>query len=361
MTDYWQRAALYVEAIGGDPAALRAVRERLGSEAFARDLRLGSALALAASDAGEAPAPEWTASLQASMTSWLLVDEAVSSIGETLRDGRHRWAPIKGYDVGRRFYDERERREIGDLDILVDPAEFDPVREALEAAGWTGWTSGERAEQYMTREGYAWQAKRGSLELLEVHFRFWGVVPEGLEAEALAVASPDPILGGTAVRLSPEHCYLIAAVHAWTQQAPRSLNDWRDMSRIVRSGADGWQEAVAELTRRWSLELPVALSADVARRLWPDPSHDELLALLRPRLGRWERWVLDRLDEAGADAVAWSSVALARLLAGRPSRAGWRSVWRRLWPHPAKVEEATPSDWSWLRRRSHHLWSSWAG
>ena len=106
---------------------------------------------------------------------------------------------------------------------------------------------------------------------------------------------------------------------------------------------------------RWELELPVALSAFVADRLWPSRVHETVLDGLQPHLKRRESEILSRLAGVGPDGVPWSRIALARLLSGRPSRAGWRSVWRRLWAHPGAVEKATPEEWSWPRRRLRHL------
>ena len=46
---------------------------------------------------------------------------------------------------------------------------------------------------------------------------------------------------------------------------------------------------------------------------------------------------------------------LARLLSGRASRAGWRSLPRRIWAHPGIVEQTTPAHWIWPARRIAHL------
>ena len=113
-----------------------------------------------------------------------------------------------------------------------------------------------------------------------------------------------------------------------------------------------------DLSRRWELELPVTLSASVVERLWLSPLCGEIVAMLEPELTRGERRLLLRLGSEGVDALSWARIVLARLLGGRASRAGWRVAWRQFWPHPVVVERATPRQWSWPRRRLHHLGAS---
>lgn len=353
--DHWRRVAICVSASDGDAAALDRVAGSPDLSETAQRLRLGPALALAAESLSVEPDDRWRSNLQSAMTAWLVIDRAAADVARLLAESDVRWAPIKGFDVGTRFYEPRERRPTSDLDILVDGDGFARARQALEANGWRSLATGRRVERYMRDEGYAWQATGPVAALLEVHFRLWGMVPEGLDVEALDQSVADIDLGATGRRLQPEHAFVLAAVHAWTQESPRALNDWRDLERIAGSRSAGLCEGVIEAARRWSLELPISMSAAVVEQLWSSEYCGEIRRALGPDLRRPERRLLRRLSTGGIDAVAWWRIVLARLTAGRPSRAGWMTVWRRVWAHPGSVERATPAEWSWPRRRLHHL------
>ncbi len=320
---------------------------------LARSLGVAPALALVAADSGfeQAVVASWRQALQLSMARWLLVREAVESVSEALSNAGVRWAPIKGFDVCSRFYDPPESRPTTDLDILIEPARFDDARRCLGAAGWSGLFEGARAEDYLRSEGYAWQATGPSPVLLEVHFRLWGLVEEGLAEVMISSAHPDPALGATGLRLRRDHAYLLAAVHAWLRETPRSLSDWRDLDRILRVSSEEEIGLIIVGARNGALGLPVCLSSAVAARLWPQSGHGRILDALAPELLRREATVLEDLESVGFDGLSTARIVLARLLSGRPSRAGLRSVWRRLWPHPGIVERETPAEWSWVRRR----------
>jgi len=350
----WSRAFTCVAAAEGDAAALALVADSAALNDLARASRLQPALALAAERLSVEPHDEWRRQLQSAMTAWLLVERTAARVSEVLAAAGVRWAPIKGFDVGRRFYEPREQRSTSDLDLLIDTASLPRARQALESAGWSGLETGRRLERYLREEGYAWQAVGEASVLLEVHFRLWGAVPEGLEDEVL-MESLDALDPGGGRRLTPAHAFVLGAVHGWTQDLPRSLNDWRDLDRIARQEPRELAANVVAITRRWSLQLPVALSAAVVERLWSGDVSREILAALTPDLQRGEERLLRQLSADGIDAVSWSRIVWARLMAGRPSRAGWRTVWRRIWAHPGEVERVTPGEWSWARRRWHHL------
>ena len=217
---------------------------------------------------------------------------------------------------------------------------------ALEKAGWRRRLTGDNIESYLAEEGYACQFFRqesaGRSVLVELHFRLWGMVAEGLDAELLQESHDRSEAFAGFRSLAPAYAYLIAALHGWTRTRPRKLVDFRDLDAILcRESAAGERVELAarvvELARRWSLELPTCLGAEVAAQLWPESGHEQIVAALEVDLGRWEGRPLVRLRQGGIDQVALSGVVLGRLLAGRASRAGWKSVWRRVWAHPGVV------------------------
>jgi hypothetical protein len=305
----------------------------------------------------------WSAELHSTAVSWMLLSRAAEEIAPVLDAGCARWTPIKGFDVGTRFHAVREERPLTDLDVLIAAAELDAVSDALAARGWRAGECHPRTLEFVAREGYTRHfsspvAGGSATILVEVHFRLWGFVQEGLAAEILERASVDARVGG--LRPEAEHTYVIAALHGWTKPSPRDLLDWRDLEFVLRSHPEAAQRIalaskVVDVSRRWALELPVCLSAEVAARLWPESGHERIVEGLEPSLRPMERRLLAGLREGGLDAVSLARIVLARLLAGRPSRAGWRSVSRRVWAHPGVVELETSPEHSWSRRRWTHV------
>ena len=364
--------ALIAAAAEGSDEALEVVLSSPDLTALAVASRLGPSLALGARRMGlEGPAVDAsTRRLHSSATAWLLVAESAEHVFEALATTDVRWAPIKGFDVGTRFYSCREERPLSDLDLLVERNGLEAARAVLTASGWTCRETSPRAQRFVAEEGYTYHFSGNDsptlpASLVEIHFRLWGMVPEGLEVEILEAARADPEDPVGCLRVEPAHAYLIAAIHGWTRSAPRDLADWRDLERIAstigRAGAELTAAAIVARARRWSVELPVCLSAEVAARLWPGSVHEQVVRALEPAL-RWiEGRELGRLRQGGLDAVTLSRVVLARLLAGRSSRAGWRSVWRRVWAHPGVVELETSDELSWPRRRWQHLRRSVGG
>jgi hypothetical protein len=257
--------------------------------------------------------------------------------------------PIKGCDVGARVYEHPEERPVGDVDLLVAEADFPRARDALTASGWRPFFAGERAERYLREEGYAWAATDAAGLLLEVHVRLWGLVPAGLASALLAAALPDPALGSTGRRLPLAGAWLLAAVHAWLNPPPRPLLSWWDLERLAAADPGIVDEAV-RLAEAWDLQLPAGLAAAQAAELWGSEPNREIADRLLARL-----YLPERLAGRRGEAASLKAIVLARLLSGRASRAGWRSLPRQVWAHPGVVEQETPPDRSWPARRLSHV------
>jgi hypothetical protein len=165
-------------------------------------------------------------------------------------------------------------------------------------------------------------------------------------------AVPDPGLGPTAGRLPLTHAWLVAAVHVWLNPPPRPLLAAWDLERIA---APALVEDITRLAVDWDLQLPAALAAAYAAGLWDSDPHrrivDRLLDTLRPA----ERLTARRALEGDIGSTPLGSIVLARLLSFRSSRAGWRSLVRRVWAHPGIVEMETPPGRSWPARRLSHV------
>lgn len=270
-----------------------------------------------------------------------VLKQALESVGDALGPAGVRWAPIKGGDLAFRVYDQPEDRQCGDLDVLVAEDDRETAVAALEHAGWLAARRHTAAEQrYLRDEAYCQALSHPLGGLLEVHFRLWGAAPAGLAAEVLAAAKPDSRLGSTGARISLAHAFVLATFHAWAVPPPRPIATWWDLERVSRAAGESIASEIVDIGRRWSLHLPIAMAAAAAASLWRQPACAKIAEELRREL-RWpERVVLAWTRRFGVDATPYGAVVFARLLARRPSRHGWRSVWRHFVPHPALRSKA---------------------
>ncbi|HWN43897.1 MAG TPA: nucleotidyltransferase family protein [Thermoanaerobaculia bacterium] len=341
-------------ALSGDRDALAALAADPAAAELARVHRVAPALSLRARRLGiGGPAAEsWHRALIAVTAHRLHIEDRLGTVGAALGEAGVPWLPLKGCDLGARVYGHPEERPVGDIDLLVPRADLPRVQAALRAIGWRGLAESPRQERYLRDEGYAWQAQDAAGVLLEVHVRLWGIVPAGLGAALLAAAVPDPALGSSGRRLPLAHAWLVAAVHSWLNPPPRPLLSWWDLERIAAAepGMADLAENAVRLAEAWDLQLPAGLAAAQVAAFWPSAPNraiaDRLLGGLRP---------LERLAARQGDAVGLKSIVLARLLSGRASRAGWRSLPRQVWAHPGVVEQETAPGRSWPARRIAHV------
>jgi hypothetical protein len=288
----------------------------------------------------------------------MLIERMLDELGERLGAADVPWAPIKGADVATTTYADPADRPMTDVDLLVPEDSYHVARRALEDAGWTSAVSGTRFDRFVEEEGTAWTAVRaGDPVPIELHFRLWGFVPEGLGDTLLTRSAEEPALGSTGRRLRSADRFLLAAIHPWLHLPPRSLANWWEVRLLLSGPPEALPREVAETACRWGLQLPVLLSALQVTKLWNDPGCARLADLLEPELRAGERFAARRFLRglASPDEVTIERLALARLLARRPSRSGLRPLLRRIWAHPGIVECLTPDAWSWPRRRALHV------
>lgn len=327
--------------------ALRELASLSDLEALAFHHRLAPALARRL----EAPPAPLAAALHRTAAIGLATELELHQAGEALDGEGLAWVVIKGCDLRSRVYARREDRPVGDVDLLVPREDLAGARRALEAAGWRSRAAGPRYERFLRDEGYCWQAHRPGGPLLEVHFRLWGLVPGALAEEILRARRSEP------PRPCPAHAYLLAALHAWMDPPPRPLATWWDLQRLAaETTTPALVEGIVRACREHQLQLPVALAACQAAALWPGASaHSSVAEVLALELRTTEARLYRRFLSHGETAVTLGRLTLARLLARRPSRSGWRAVLRRLWAHPGVVERATEEGTPWFARRLQYF------
>lgn len=300
------------------------------------------------------PIPDpWRRRQTSAAVHWMRLEAARAEVGSALDDVRVRWLPFKGCDVADRFYVAPEERPTSDLDILLHADQFATARTALEASGWLGLSDDPLVERYRIDEGYAWPANREARPLLEVHFRLWGMMPPALSD--LIVDDARPVTGLFELRPTSADAYLLAAVHHLLIPPPRPMIGLLDLARIAASEDAFEVRSMAERVGRFGLALPVVMATLATHSLWPRDRLHSLAVALASQLRVPERFVAARAARRGLDTVSTASVVFARLLSGRPSRAGWRTIPRRVWCHPGVVASETPSSWPWHRRRRIHV------
>ncbi len=339
------------QALGGDRQALEALAAEDSGE-LARRHRAAGALYLRARRHGlETPAVKaWHRQTLDVAAHHLRLAAALEEVAAGLAAAGVDWLPLKGYDLATRLYDQPEERPTGDLDLLIAPSRLGDAIGALAAGGWAPLYPGPRSRRFLVEEGYAWMATKAPHPLLEVHFRLWGLVPEGFAAALFERSRADASLPAGGRRASLADAFLVAAVHAW--MGPRYLVAWWELARLSARMTPAEHDAVRHEAGAWDLQLPVMLAAEIAAELWREPGCLKIRRHLAGELRPPER-LLARLARRRLSALSLAGLQAARLLAGRRSRQRLKGPWRRVWPHPGIVERATPDGWPWLARR---LW-----
>jgi len=337
-------------AIEGDRDAMAFVFDHEHLAEWVGAHRMGAALFVAAHGLGlDGPAVDRCHAIcAATAAQGMRLRAALSQVGKALDFADIPWIPIKGLDTAERFFPRPELRLSSDIDVMVPSEQLEKAMRALEAAGWA-FQSTPLLAAYQRNEGYNWQAGGPHGDSLELHYRLWGMVPDSV-VEACwrsAVASPD--LGRRGFRLAPSMAFLVSAVHSWIHAGRPQFIYWWEVKLIAdRLGS---ADEVAAAAREHGLEFPVGLAAEYVGRLWDHELCLELARRLLDDIRLPERVALGRVRHRGIESMTLELLYVARLLARRPSRMGWKSVFRRVWPHPGIVEGTTPPDLPWWRRR----------
>lgn len=311
---------------------------------------MGPALFCAARDMGvEGPAVDFFDALyMATAAQWVRLSSTLAQVGSGLDAANIPWIPFKGLDTADRFFPQPELRLSSDLDVLVPVDLMDRAVEVLSKSGWD-FRSTPLLADYQREEGYARQARGPHGVGLELHYRLWGMAPQSLVEACWNSAEAATDLGRSARRLSPPMAFVVSAVHSWIHAKQPQFIYWWEL-RLIADQLSGPDE-VAAFAREHGLQLPVGLAAQYVGVLW---QHESCLDLGRVLLDdlRWpERAALGRVRRRGIEALTLEVLTLSRLFARRPSRMGWKSIYRRVWPHAGTVEDSTPVDLAWWRRR----------
>ena len=303
-------------------------------EAFAASHRIAAALALACRRTGARHYPAaFDRELYWATARSLLINDEMSKAGAALACAGVPWVTIKGADLASRVYAHPGERVLTDVDIVV---KRNDLGRALACLGDLGWL--QEGEQnldpaaLLRGERYVLAVGQGSGVLVELHYRLWGWMPAAMGDALVDEAERRPDWGATARRPTLPWAFLLAAVHAWQVVRPRPLAVWRDLQHIAATAGEELAGAVVGLATTWAVQLPVGLAAWQAARLWPNQICVDIAGRLLADLRAPERIAVNRFATRGEGGTPLALLVLARLLARRPSRLGWRSVGQVFWP-----------------------------
>ncbi len=260
-------------------------------------------------------------------------------------------------------------RGMGDLDLLVTPADADRARAALTGAGWMT----PDASGYGGHHHEAPMRRPGGLRL-ELHTALFPANHPFADesAEAWLGRAREVMWGSRRVFVLPTPWHVLHASVHWAWSHEGTVGTWQYLHDMHRLTA-GWRPdgaewtAVGENAKRMGAAVPVGWAIWTAWRLSGLDCGDRVMNRLRGRLrlldGVVERqWVLATFQSpAGSPSVRWSRFWWRRAMQGLGD-VGERWPWRtgrgavpsvRPGPGPAAADGGR-SRWSrWSRWRRH--------
>jgi Uncharacterised nucleotidyltransferase len=239
---------------------------------------------------------------------------------------------LKGAALAMQSPEEFGVRSMGDLDLLVDPAELPVAREALEAAGWRRGIG----ESYASHHHDVPMIWRGGIRL-ELHT---GLFPPGHPFAPDGVGdwvgrSVPVSWGSRTVRVLPPAWHLLhATVHwAWNHEGEvgswQYLHDAHRLSPVIAAGAGGWS-ALLTMADQLGARRPVGWGLWAAHRLAAVPVDPSVVEAMRGG-DRWlgglteREWILRAFHSpAASPSVRWSRFWWRRAMHGLgDDRAAW--------------------------------------
>ena len=227
---------------------------------------------------------------------------------------------LKGPSFEQWLYDDEEPRMYGDVDLLVDPREYDAAAEVLERLGYTQ-RSEERAPTHVDH-AKVW-LRAGDRMHLDLHRSLVG--PEVPAADVWAVLSGETetmTLQGSEVTILSEPARAVqVALHA-VVHGPSTEKTLFELARAVeRAPSSVWEQA-AELAERLGAEGAFATGLRMV------PEGEELA----DRLGLTSAPTVETM--MFAEEVPYSAWTVNRLAKTRGLVPKLRIVAQRLFPSP---------------------------
>ena len=220
---------------------------------------------------------------------------------------------VKGAALAATHYALPWARPMGDIDVIVKPAELARVRAALSRAGWFVIPAPDRPlTEHCLEVAVQSPGSLGSI-LLELHLGLDKVVVRQTDVSDLfARAKPLADLPGLYVP-SPEDHLLLIVLHLASDEF-RHLAGFVDLELLLSSGTD--LDVVLARAREWRATTPLYIALKTLEVLRPGLVPPHVLARLEP--GRSHAALLSTCFDIGSWPVARS-----------PTELGWQWIARQ--------------------------------
>ncbi len=251
---------------------------------------------------------------------------------------------LKGAILAETIYPDVGTRPMGDLDLLIPPAQVEVAEAVLEQLGYTTPAVDSLGHSRAFLKCYGGEltfySHEGTGTGLDLHWRL--IHHEGfrdiltIDSQALWLrACPVPSLAGAAWQLSVEDTLLYLALHLAVHHRLSDLRMFLDVDQLIRaSAAIRWPEVVARATE-WRVRHVVYMTLMLCRQLFATPVPPSLFRELRPsclRLALLTRLVGARQVVSGTGAIGSKGERLLHLLLTDRMRDLVKTVVRALWP-----------------------------
>ena len=216
------------------------------------------------------------AQYHAAIASSVLLESAYKKVSDVLTTKEIPFLPLKGWDLSRRVYAQRETRTMGDLDILVRERDLrrtvSALKSNLSARRHSGPGEGRSWANSVCHDVVTLQVHKKPV-VVEVHKHFARkhlvtARLEGLWERSITCNIADAHT--TENLLSPEDCLLITAFHL-----SRSLFEFRpvwllDLQGIVETMPIDWAQFVRR-AREWNCATAVWFALDRSQTVVGEP------------------------------------------------------------------------------------------
>jgi hypothetical protein len=238
---------------------------------------------------------------------------------------------LKGADIRHRLYDDPVCRLMGDLDILISPADLEKAWTALLGHGYALMPRDNDLRPGFN-ERFGWVAsfrpRAGGSLFVDVH---WGIQEAGTlyrlpYGPLRARATAWDLDGVPALVLAPEHVLMHLCLHTFDELENATLLKLSDLQRALTRFPLDW-DLFLDDAARFRIQEPLLWIFQEIVRWRPNLVPDKVLKQLGAHRSGWvERLIIRR--QANTKLIS-TLMALWRHL---PVRAWPAYLWAKLWP-----------------------------
>jgi len=241
---------------------------------------------------------------------------------------------LKGADIRHRLYDDPETRLMGDVDVLISPADLEKTQITLQQQGYTIMPRDlDLQPEFAARFSYVFSVKTplGGVKAVDVHWEireagaYYRLPYTPLRARAVS----REVQGRPVLVLAPEHVLMHLCLHTFDELECASILKIVDLDRALCRLPLDW-DLFLEDAARFGIQGPVFWILREMARLRPGVIPETVLRQLAAYRPGWtENFILRRKTSA---LLVASVAVLWRYL---PLRAWAPYLKAKLWPSSA--------------------------